>query len=409
MAGLGAGPAAAQDAPVTIHWALWDWDATAYYQPLIEAYEAEHPNVTVDHVDLGSTDYNMMLSTQLTGGASDLDVITVKDTPGYATLVNAGQLLDLSSFIQGQNIDTAQYSGIVEQLQIDGKPYALPFRSDFWIVYYNKDLFDNAGVDYPTNDMTFDQFADLARKLTTGFGPNKIYGTLFHIWRSPVQLYGILDGQHTMVDGDYGFLKPWYEKILALQEEGVVPSYAQLKTSSTHYSAPFYNSTVAMLPMGSWFIGTQIAKVKSGESKATNWGIVKYPHPEGIPAGTTLATLATLGVNAASQHQEAALDFLKFVTGPEGAKVIAQTGTLPAIRDEAVLDTITSLDGFPQDKNSREALQTEQTYLEMPIHPKSADIEVVLNRAHDSIMTDNETVDEGIEEMNKGVAEILSR
>lgn len=49
--------------------------------------------------------------------------------------------------------------------------------------------------------------------------------------------------------------------------------YATLKTSSTHYSGVFYNNSVAMMNMGSWFISTQIEKVKSGESQATNWGL----------------------------------------------------------------------------------------------------------------------------------------
>lgn len=108
-------------------------------------------------------------------------------------------------------------------------------------------------------------------------GANRTYGALLHTWRSTVQLPGIQDGKHTLVDGNYEFLKPWYERALALQKSGAIPSYASLKTSNTHYSALFFNGTIGMLPMGTWFVGTQIAKVKSGESKSVNWGIVKFP------------------------------------------------------------------------------------------------------------------------------------
>ena len=394
-------------ANVTLKWALWDWDKTPYYQPLIAAYEAKHPDVTIKYVDLGSTDYQTMLSTQLTGGADDLDVVTVKDTPGYTTLVRANQLAPLNDYMAANGIKAEDYQGIVEQMTVDGKVYALPFRDDFWVTYYNKDLFDKAGVPYPTNDMTLAQFDDLAAKLTSGFGANKTYGALFHIWRSTVQLYGILDGKHTIIDGKYEFLKPYYERVLKLQKEGAVPSYAQLKTSNTHYSGPFFNSTIAMLPMGTWFIGTQIAKVKTGESLAKNWGIVKYPHPADVPAGTTLATLTSLAVNAKSSHEEDALDFVKFVTGPEGAQIIAKTGNLPAINDPTAISTVAAQDGFPTDENSKEALQTTKAYLEMPVTTKSAEIEVILNRVHDAIMTDNESVDDGIAEMDRQVQEIL--
>ncbi len=394
--------------PVNLKWALWDAEATAYIQPLADAYMSQNENVTIEFVDLGSADYMTMLGTQLSGGA-DLDVLTIKDIPGYSNLIKQNYLEPLSGFIADEGIDTSLYGGTVEQIEKDGEVYALPFRSDFWVVYYNKALFDAAGVEYPTNDMTLEEYDALARQMTSGTGAEKVYGSHFHTWRSAVQLFGILDGQNTIVDGNYDFLKPYYETILAEQEDGICQDYATLKTSSTHYSGVFYKNQVAMMNMGSWFIGTQIDKVKSGESLSTDWGIVKYPHPEGVEPGTTIGTITSLAVNKNSKNKEAALDFMKFVTGPEGAEIIAQTGTMPAIKSETVLNTITSIEGFPQDQNSKDALVTTQTYFEMPLHEKSADIEIVLNEAHDNIMTGNSTIDEGIEQMNTRVQEILNK
>ncbi len=391
----------------TINWALWDWDKTAYYKPLIKAFEAKYPDIKVTYTDLGSADYNTMLMTQLSGGGSDLDVVQVKDIPGYAILMKSNAIISLNDDIKKAGIDASAYGGLIEELTVEGNTYALPFRSDSWILYYNKDLFDKAGIAYPSNDMTWDQFADTARKVTSGFGANKNYGALFHTWRSTVELPCILDGKHSLDGGHYAFLKPCYERVLKLQEEKVVPSYASLKTSGTHYSGPFFNGQVAMLPMGSWFIGTQIAKVASGESLSKNWGLAKYPHPEGVKAGTTAATITSLAVSANSKHQDAALKFVNFVAGSEGAKIIAGTGTLPAIRDDEVLGVITSKEGYPQDENSKKALQTVKGYLEMPVNLLAAKMEVVLNRAHDSIMTDNISIDEGLKEMDEGVQQII--
>ena len=403
--GVIGGGAQAQD-QVTLNWALWDWAATAYYQPLIDAYEATHPNVKIEYTDLGSQDYSTVLQTQLSGGGTDFDIVTIKDIPGYTNLIGANLILPLDDFIKSSAIDTSAYGGVVEALALDGKVYGLPFRSDFWLVYYNKDIFDKAGVAYPTNDMTLAQFDDMARSVTSGFGADKVYGTHFHVWRSTVELPSILDGKHTVIADDYSFMKPYYERVLALQNDGIIQSYAALKTSNTHYSGPFYNQQIATLPMGSWFIGTQIAKVKSGESKAVNWGIAKFPHPDGVAAGTTAATITALSVPVNSTKQEAALDFVKFVSGPEGAAVVAKTGTFPAIASAEIADIIAATPGFPSDPASKDALVTGQRYLEMPVDPHAPEIEVVLNRAHDNIMTDNETIDEGIAEMNAGVAEI---
>lgn len=395
-------PAGPTDEEVTLKWAVWDINLTTYYQPLIDAYVADHPNVKIEMVDLGSADYQNALITQLTGNA-DLDVVCVKDIPGYANLVKGGYLSDLS----GQGIDTTLYGGTIEQITVDGAYYAIPFRSDHWVVYYNKDLFDAANVEYPTNDMTIAEYDELARKVTNGTGADKVYGSHFHTWRSAASLFAVLDGQNTVVDGKYDFMKDTYEWVLAEQNDGICQDYGTLKATQTHYSGVFFNNQVAMMNMGSWFIPTQIEKVKSGESQATNWGIVKYPHPEGVSAGTTLGTITSVAVNAASSKQAAAIDFAKFVGGEQGAEIIAKTGTFPAIKSDAVLDELAKMDGFPTDENSKEALKTTQVYLEMPMHDKAADIETILNEAHDGIMTGAMTVDEGIEKMNSEVGALL--
>jgi multiple sugar transport system substrate-binding protein len=257
--------------------------------------------------------------------------------------------------------------------------------------------------------MTLDQYDALARRLTRGSGANKTYGAHYHTWRSAVQLFGILDGKNTIVDGKYDFLAPYYNRILKEQDDGIVQAYATLKTSGTHYSGVFFNSQTAMLNMGTWFIATQIAKVKDGESTAKNWGLAKYPHPDGVAAGTTLGTITGIGVNRNSKNKAAALEFMKFVSSPEGAVILAKTGTIPAIMSQEVISTISSVPGFPSDANSKAALSVTKTYLEMPLHEKSADIEVVLNEAHDGIMTKNTSVSAGISQMNERVGKILGR
>lgn len=389
-----------------IRWAVWDVAATTYYQPVIDAYVAKNPNVEVELVDLGSQDYMTALATQLAGNDTNLDVVTVKDIPGYTNLVSKNVIdpVDTSS------LDLSVYGGITDQIKINDQIYALPFRSDFWVVYYNKDIFDAAGVDYPTNDMTFEQFDELARSVTKTDLGNEVYGAHYHTWRSAVQLFGILDGKNSIIDGNYEFLKPYYEMVLNQQKDGVTQDYATLKTSSLHYSGAFAQGNVAMMNMGSWFVPTLIEKISTGEyADISNWGIVKYPHAEGVEPGSTLATITTLAVASASKNKEVATDFMNFVCGAEGAEIIANTGTFPAIKTDSVVAAISGIEGFPQDANSAEALRTSNTYLEMPVSTKSGEIEVVLNDGHDYIMTETMTIDEGIAYMNEEVTKILNK
>ncbi len=399
--------AVSADGKKVLTWAVWDIGQTAYYQPLIDAFEAANPDVTVEMVDLGSSDYSNMLQIQLSGG-SDFDVVAVKDIPGYNNLVKTGLLIDLVPYMEKDGVDASKYGGIVEQVTVDGKVYELPFRSDFWVVFYNKALFDAAGLDYPTNDMTFEEYDALARAVTSGRGAGKVYGAHYHTWRSAVQLFGILDGKHSIVDGgDYSYLKPYYEMVLSQQDDGICMDYAMLKTSNTHYSGVFYNNSVAMMNMGSWFIATLIQQINAGEADCTDWGIVKYPHAEGVEPGSTLGTITALGIPANSKQQDLAWEFVKFVTGEEGAAVVASTGTFPAITTDETIEIIKAIPGFPTDQNSADALEVANLYLEMPLHDKSSEIETVLNQVHDEIMTGNIGIDAGLVKMGEGVDKVL--
>ena len=395
---------------ITMKWAMWDKDIMPYYTPIIEAYEAKNPGVKVELVDLGGSDYQTVLATQLTGSGSDFDIATIKDVPGYTTLVNKGVLEPLDSYIEKDGIDLSGYKGLTDQVKVDDKLYELPFRSDFWVMFYNKDVFDKAGVAYPTNDMTFEQYDALARQLTNTEPGQEVFGAHYHTWRSAVQLFGILDGKNGILDGKYEFLKPYYEMILSQQEDGVCQDYATLKTSNLHYTGAFSQGNVAMMNMGTWFISTLIEKINAGEyTDCTNWGIVKDPHADGVEPGSTLATITALSIPTSAPHKDQAWDFIKFVCGEEGAEILAKTGTIPAIMTDDIAGMVSATAGFPSDENSKDALQTANLYLEMPVNAHSSEVEVVLNEAHDNIMTGNMTIDEGIADMNEKVSAILGQ
>lgn len=400
----GSTAAAAPEGPVTLQWAVWDLETTPYWRAMADGYHAANPDVTVEMIDLGSSDYMTVLATQLAGSA-DLDVLTIKDIPGYANLINLDYLTPMNDILERP---TADFNGVIEQLTADdGNFYGVPFRSDFWVLFYNKDLFDKAGVPYPSNDLTLEEYDALARKMTSGSGDSKVYGCHYHTWRSDVSLFAILDGQHTIVDGSYDFMKSTYEMVLNQQKDGICMDYGYLKTSSLHYSAAFENQQCAMVNMGSWFISTLQAYMPTAD-QPFEWGIVKYPHPSNAPAGSTLGTVTSLAINADSPKAAAAADFINWCVSDEGAKAIAATGTFPACGSEETNAIIKATEGFPSDDASVEALNTTAVYLEMPYTMYASDIEQVLNTEHDAIMTESESIDDGIQNMNDQVAVILA-
>lgn len=403
--------AAAAEDVTTLKWAIWDINSVFYYKPLAEEFEKRNPGIKIEMVDLGSAgtgDYTTNLAIELSGSGTDFDLATIQSVPQYATLVNKGVLAGLDQYIAGDNWDLEQYSGLTEQLTVDGALYELPFRSDFWVLFYNPDLFEQQGVEPPTNDMTWEEYDALARAVADPTPGNEIYGAHYHTWRSCVQCPATLDGEHTVLDGNYDFFVPFYQMVVAQMEDGISRNYAELKTSSLHHSDAFAQGNTAMYYMGSWQIQNFINKIKTGEyTDIPNWRLAKIPHAPGVPAGDTIGTVTGISIVEHSQKKDLAWEFVKFMAGPEGAEIIAETGSFPSVMTDEVVAKIAAMEGFPQDEQSKDAMKTGKLYLEMPISPYTTDIETILNEQHDAIMTGAESIEQGVGLMNEQVTAIM--
>lgn len=381
---------------------VWDNATTPQFQVIVDAFEDAHPGVEVEIIDTQSDEYNNKLTVMLAGGDSDPDVIFVKDADTQLTMQAKGQLLSLDDYISADGTDMSIYGDAAELLKIEGSQYTLPFRKDWYVLYYNKDLFDAAGVAYPSDDMTWEEYEALAKQMTTGTGSDKVYGSHNHTWMALVSNWAVQDGSNTLMAEDYSFLKPYYEQALRMQDEGTIQSYANLKTASIHYISVFEQQQCAMLPMGSWFIGTLIQDKKDGKYDF-NWGVTRIPHPEGVEAGSTVGSVTPVGVNAKTDVPELAFEFVKFATGETGAGILADNGIFPAVVTDTIADKLAAIEGFPEDGKS--ALMTTGFVLDRPLDAKMGSVRKVIEEEHDLIMIGEEDIDTGIANMNKRAAE----
>ncbi|MFR8226856.1 MAG: ABC transporter substrate-binding protein [Lachnospirales bacterium] len=396
---------AAEGEKVTLSITTWDYDSSPQFSAVVEAYEEQNPNVEIKVIDTSADEYNNSLGISLSAAQPDPDVIFVKDMGSMLQMADKQQLLPLDDFIKNDNVDTSVYNGAFEQLQYNGVTYGMPYRNDWYVLYYNKDLFDAAGVEYPSNDMTWEEYYDLAAKMTSGEGSAKVYGTHDHTWQALVTNWAVQDGTHTVVEKDYSFLKPWYEDTLALQEGGYMQDYATLKTANIHYSSVFKNQQCAMMPMGTWFIATMEQSRQEGETDF-NWGVARIPHSADTESGYTVGALTPVVISAFTDAPEAAWDFVKFASSPEAANILAGCGVFTGIQTEESVNTIASNEFFPEGESNKEALSYTHYSFDRPLDPQIEEVRTVLDEVHDMIMIGEYTVDEGIEELNTRVAEI---
>ena len=401
---LSLGIAMAEDQVLTI--VAWDANTTGYLTAQKEAYEASHPGVTIEYIDVSSQDYDTKVAAMLAGGDTS-DIYMVKDIPALLNWYDAGYTTNLNDYMTAANYDLSGFVGMETNYAVDGKQIALPFRSDFEILFYNKDLFDAAGVEYPNNEMSWEEYKEKA--LAVADPSKEIYGTHYHTWLSTAVNYTVADGVNTLIDGEYSDLAYFYEIIQELEDAEACMAYNEISAAGLHYSGAFGNGNIAMMPMGYWYVATLITNIQEGTYNVKNWGLASMPTKEGVAAGSTFGNLTGAMINEKSEKKDLAFDYIAWLCGEEGSKVTASTGNRPAWVSEGVADVMSAIDGFPTDEGSKAALLPTYVAIEIPGSEYSSQISSILGEEHSAIMTREITIEEGIENMNERVQELLGK
>lgn len=405
LAGCGGGDEAAEGGafptgPVTISLAGWSLATTPEFQSLADGFHALHPNVTVEVKEYDATNYDTQMTADLAAGSAP-DIYVQKNLKNFVTYQDGGQLVDVSDIASGLS-----GAGGLSAYQVDGKTYAVPYRQDSWVLYYNKDLFDKAKVTYPDGSWTWDDYAKAAKDLTAGLkaAGSSAVGTYQHSWQSTVQ--GFAHAQTAGADltsGTFSYLKPYYERALDLQAAGAQPDFGTVTTNKLTYQAQFGKQAVAMMPMGTWYVATLVAQRGTGEADTFTWGIAPAPQSDTSTTGTS-ATPVTfgdptgLGINPAvkGEKRAAAKEFLVYAAGEAGAKTLAAIGVTPATTSDAVVETFFGLTGVPGDDLSKFAWSTHDTRPENPVSKYTAGLQNVLDTLHSAVMSKSKSVDDAI-------------
>lgn len=152
---------------------IWDYFETDSQKimmtQLLDGFNKTHPEYEATHVYVPFSDYQKQLTLGIASG--ELPDLVIMDGCSMAAFVKMGLLADISS----ADLPWNEYlSGPMESSMLDGKHYGLPFATNCTALIYNKDIFDEAGVAYPDENTTWEQFREIARKLTkngiSGFG-----------------------------------------------------------------------------------------------------------------------------------------------------------------------------------------------------------------------------------------------
>ena len=331
----------------TIIFYMWDEPQNVAF---VETFNNSQDEIFVDAKLIPSGDYEAKIMTLLAGGA-EMDAYMNKRGTDIFPMVGNGYAEPLDELAAAAGFDMTPYEGYDKAIKIDGEYYVMPFRGEAYFTYYNKKVFEKAGLPTPETyvekgEWTWDKFIEVAKQLATGDG--EVYGALFYTWGSqqvfPADQRGLdyitADGE---VDVDDSLAYSFAMRKELEDAKAMIP-LAELKATKTHYTQAFWAGNLGMLVIGGWFPGQMRNGSKDGSLQGftwDDWSLTRMPCNEaeyvtvGAPTGSV--------IHIDSEKKEAAFKFLSWLSGPEGAVEVAKNGMMPAMFTPKVQEVFTSV------------------------------------------------------------------
>lgn len=305
----GTGNKAEQGGKQTIRFATWDSeDNLTLQQELIDKFNEQHPDIQVNLEAYGS-DYD----TKITAGMGAKDAPDVMYMWNYPTYKDALEPLDAYIEKEGSDFKDNFYETLWNYNSADDQILGLPVGYTTHVVYYNKDLFDAAGVPYPQDGWTWEDLQADAKKLTDD--AESISGFAFSGKPDPYDYEMFLWGNGASYVDDQGNLEgnlnsPKSVEVLTMFQNMLKEGYAI--TTEGSGATEMKSGKVAMFTNGAWSLG-------SLREAGINFGVVELPK---FKDGSAVSIVSSSGISMSKESgkKDAAWEFIKFWTSEEANK-----------------------------------------------------------------------------------------
>jgi multiple sugar transport system substrate-binding protein len=332
-----------QSNPVQL--AYQDWGTggfPAMAQRMLEHFHAENPDIKVFFVPDPEDFANKMVSDFQGGTAPDVFQGCCVHFPAWA---QEGYALDLRPYVE-ENLspaiikdwNPAQYRSFFLK---DGLQFGLPKYHGALALYYNKDVFDEFGVEYPTATWDHDDYAQAMAMLThdrNGDGGTDLWGSMLDVSWDRIQVHVNGWGGHLVDPEDPNTCLMSAPEALAamdwirgqMWDERVMATPLDVQNMSTRQA--FISGRVAMVEDGSW----ALKDILTG----ADFRIGVAPLPAGPARRVTLASTDGLGIYASTPHPDAAWKLLEFLISEDYGRAMAREVFLQPARASLVNDWI---------------------------------------------------------------------
>lgn len=382
------------------------WEALT--KPILEEYEKE-TGVHVNAEFYGFNDLFETLETKFAAGDDEFDVASV-DVTYVAKYGNSGYLAPLDSYFSDDEKaqwDDASYQAGVWQ----GTMYAAPENTSTQELYYNKTLLDEAGVTLPDNDadnrLTYEQVADLARQVQEKLDPDGSKGLIGFDFQQVSRVYQMnmlpnsMGGKNISDDGltldgvvntqPWIDAMTWYQKLV---QDGI----ASQGYDADSLPDQFYSGNMVFMIGGTWTRGNMSCDDEIGSTYA--------PCFKGYEDKVATSTGSWyFGVNSKSSKEQAAADFIRWMTLGKGSDMWLEiNGDVPSRLDKQK-ELMESNEASNDMKIA--AYEAANTAVPRAVTPQFGEYSTILNNAWEDVRNGadvTETLNSAVEQFDQAVS-----
>jgi multiple sugar transport system substrate-binding protein len=318
--------------PVTIRYLRWtDPAELAATREILDLFQQRHPNVTVT-LEFNSWDqYWPKLQTLLAAG--DPPDVFMMSGLYFHDFQSRGVLADLTTHVNTSDLDLDDFYALPRRaFTVDGRLYALPRDFNIIALFYNRKLFQDAGLAEPDSSWTWEDLRRAARKLTRdtdGDGKNDVWG--FQVMNELETSWGnfVYQNEGAVVNAtgrrcllaDPGAVEAIRFLHDLIYQDHVSPNPVEVEAMP---GQAFRAGRVAMVTNGSWML-------RSLDEVATlDYGVAPLARGKRRAA---IANGVANAIAAQSKHPDVAWELVRFLSGPEAQEALARSGTsIPVLR-----------------------------------------------------------------------------
>jgi multiple sugar transport system substrate-binding protein len=285
----------------------------------VEPVKKRHPHITIVRV---TEPLEKLVP------AGDIPDISIESNNFMNQLIDFKLLYNIEPLVKTHGVDLSRLEeGSLQAIRTPsgGELTAIPYRKNFSVNYYNKDIFDRLGVGYPQDGLSWDETIELARKLTRTVDGVKTYG-----------LYA--DFTHRLASQlEIGFIDPktlkpvvntdkWKKLFEMMKNIYSIPGNEWKDVASNAQNKFIKDKVTAMFP--------SINIMNSFENSGLNWDMASYPTTKENPGKAIRYDLHIMAILNTSKHKDAAMQVAATIVSDEVQEALAKAGNTSVLKDE---------------------------------------------------------------------------